>query len=201
MAEQEKNKGGRPTIVSKLAEEADRRGYMLVPKQARGANVASDGIGKLVGAGLNYLFTNIDTNDFDAVCDAVGQYFYEIAQQDIPPSVAGLCLRLGVSRNVMNMWRTGRMKDHRYKELAERCYTLIESATVEGASLQKINPVFGIFLLKNHHGYSDEQKVVVEQKESVVDDTLQMADVLALAGAEQPKEASYTEVDKKLQKE
>lgn len=208
MAEEQKGKAGRPTIVSKLAEEADKRGFMLVPKQAQGLGdriagmkTNADGIGKYVAANLPYLFTNIDINDFEAVCEACIQYFAEIAEQDIPPSVPGLCLRLGVSRHVLNNWRSGKNRDHRYKELAERCYALIESATVEGAEQQKINPVMSIFILKNNHGYSDEQKVVVENKESVVDDTLQMEDVLALAGAEQPKKAEYTDIDNSSKKE
>lgn len=207
MAEQEKGKPGRPSAISKLAAEADKRGYMLVEKtpvgfEKLGKNIPvnAEGVGKHIGASLPYLFTNLDLNDFPAVCDTCTQYFIDISERDIIPSITGLCVRLGITRVEFSYWRAGKKRDHRYKELADRCSTLIESATVELAAQNKMNVIASIVQLKNNFGYTDEQKVVVEQKESVVDDTMQMADVLALAGAEEPKKAKYSEVDKQNKK-
>lgn len=197
----------RPTAIQKLAEEADKRGYMLVPKEAKGITsmgskipIMNDGVGGILGTELNHLLTTVDINDFEAVSQAALGYFVEVAEKDLPPSVAGLCLRLGISRNVLNNWRTGKARDHRYKELAERCYTLMESTMMTSAMKNKVNPIMTIVQLKNHFGYTDEQKVVVESKESVVDDSMQMADVLAIAGESTPKKANYTAIDKTSQK-
>lgn len=52
-----------------------------------------------------------------------------------------------------------------------------ETYMIEG----KMNPIVGIFLGKNHFGYTDKKELTVEPRQTVVEPT-QMDDVIELYG-------------------
>jgi hypothetical protein len=204
MAYQEQKRKGNPTAIERLMDEADKRGFALVEKDfvkgytKNGAyDVDAKGVGKYIEHAIPGLFKPVDHTDFQAVCDATEKYYRDCETADIVPSMAGLCLRLGISKTLFSLWKAGKKGDHRYKELAERCAMANEAITSELALQNRINNIAAIVQLKNNYGYTDEQKVVVESgKESVVDDSLQMADVLAIADSTTPEKARYKELDK-----
>ena len=137
----------------------------------------------------------VNLDDFRAVKARVQTYFNDCVKYDLKPTVIGVCRRLGVTKQVLWRWRNGERRDGNYQRLAEDIYAIIEEMTVELAYNNDINNIQANVQLKNHFGYTDEQKVVVEPRQSFLDDTMTMADVLAIAESPAPKIAQYTEIN------
>lgn len=101
----------------------------------------------------------VDTADREQVENRITEYFTACVENDIRPGVAGLCAALGISRTTWYYWGTGEKRD--YKDLIERTRAVMEAITEQYMLQGKINPVSGIFLLKNHFGYVDKNEVVL----------------------------------------
>lgn len=91
----------------------------------------------------------------------IRQYFLYCTENDIRPGVEGMALACGTSRQ--NLWdrqkrggKVGSIIDSAKQVLA----SLLETWCLEG----RLNPATGIFLMKNHYGYSDVQRLEVEPK-------------------------------------
>lgn len=137
----------------------------------------------------------VDLNDFRAVKSRVQTYFNDCIRYDLKPTLIGVCRRLGITKQAFWKWRTGAARNSNYQKLAEDIYAIIEEMTVELAYNNDINNIQAIVQLKNHFGYTDEQKVVVEPRQSFIDDTMTMADVLAIAEQPTPKIAEFTDIN------
>jgi len=117
----------------------------------------------------------IDTDDAEQVWRRTMEYFEVCRQHDMKPSVAGLALSYGVDRSTMNRWVNG--VTHKP---AAVCTTIKKALAVLNVQMEdymqngKINPVAGIFLMKNNMGYRDQQDVVVapERKEAPPEEVL-----------------------------
>lgn len=115
---------------------------------------------KLTLQNLNFMtLPEIDRGDRKQVEDRIMYYFQTCIEQDIKPGMAGLCLALGISRKTWCLWGQGRSRD--YADLVEKSRLLMESIMEQYMLNGKINPVTGIFLLKNNFGYSDQSEIVV----------------------------------------
>ena len=109
---------------------------------------------------LNFMtLPKIDASDRKQVEERIMYYFRTCIEQDIKPGVAGLCLALGISRQTWQVWGAGKARD--YKDIVERSRLLMESILEQYMLNGKINPVTGIFMLKNHFGYRDQSEVVL----------------------------------------
>lgn len=86
-------------------------------------------------------------------------YFNTCIEKDIKPGVAGLCLALGISRQTWSMWGLGKSRD--YSDIVEQSRLMMESILEQYMLNGKINPVTGIFLLKNNFGYADKSEIVL----------------------------------------
>jgi hypothetical protein len=83
-------------------------------------------------------------------------------QNDMKPSVAGYALALGIDR--VNLWRivTGAtVKPAEVRNVLKRAYDLLNAQMEDYMQNGKINPVSGIFLMKNAWGYKDKQEIEV----------------------------------------
>ena len=132
----------------------------------------------------------IDTNDAEAVRTRIQEYFDICVKDDMKPSVPGVAMSLGVDRRTLWTWVSGKTsKPADVLDAIKRVYQILDTQMDAYMQNGKINPVSGIFLMKNNHGYTDKQEVVVtpntplgdaqsreeiEQRyqNSVVDDTL-----------------------------
>lgn len=106
-----------------------------------------------------YSLSKVDTGNREQVEGRIVDYFKACIESDMRPGVAGLCAALGIGRTTWYDWWQGNKRD--YKDLAERIRTAMESITEQYMLQGKINPVTGIFLLKNHFGYVDKNEVVL----------------------------------------
>lgn len=104
----------------------------------------------------------VDLTDANAVRERVFQYFDLCEQNDMKPHVAGLALALGISRQQLWNIRTGvNGKNPDVLDTLKRACELLDAQMSDYMQNGKINPVAGIFLMKNNFGYTDKQEVIV----------------------------------------
>lgn len=104
----------------------------------------------------------VDMTDAQAVEDRIFEYFTICEEDDMKPSVAGLALALDVDRRYLWEIREGRKgKNPVVADTLKRAMKLLDLQMVDYMQNGKINPVSGIFLMKNNFGYADKQEVVV----------------------------------------
>lgn len=135
---------------------------------------------------------DVDMTDKNAVEDRILQYFQICADNDMKPSVEGMAVAFGTDRQSLWRYANGVIQ----KIPKEVCSTLKKAYGVLNAQMAdfmqngKINPVAGIFLMKNNMAYRDETEVVIKPDQALGE--IQEADVIAdkykLLPAEQVEE-------------
>lgn len=115
----------------------------------------------------------IDTSDPKQVEGRIQWYMNHCVENDMKPTVKGFCNALGVSRQSVWEWRTGKFRAGTHEEIITRAYDLLEEMWENYMQNGKINPVAGIFLGKNNFGYQDKQEYVLtpNQTAQAVDPT------------------------------
>lgn len=116
----------------------------------------------------------IDVDNRECVERRIEEYFKICIEDDARPGVAGLCLALGISRQAWQTWGAGTRRHGDYVDIVEKARRAMEAILEQYMLHGKINPVTGIFLLKNNFGYKDQSDVVItpnidplgEQKDS-----------------------------------
>lgn len=104
----------------------------------------------------------IDINNAEQVKSRVQEYFDICGEDDVKPSVAGLALALGIDRRRLWEIREGvRSKNPEVSDTLKSAMQLLDLQMTDYMQNGKINPVSGIFLMKNNFGYADKQEVVV----------------------------------------
>jgi hypothetical protein len=102
----------------------------------------------------------IDHTDTAQVANRMTWYFTRCCELDTKPSVSGLSLALGITRETLYRWSRGiNLKQN--QEVTRKAYLLLESIWEDYMLNGKVHPATGIFLGKNHFGYKDETEVVV----------------------------------------
>lgn len=84
--------------------------------------------------------------------------FQNISSFAREPSVEGLALALGTTRQNLWLWE---QSDVEMGEIIGRAKTLINAMLTDFAMNSKISPVFGIWLQKNHFGYSETKQIEI----------------------------------------
>lgn len=147
-----KNKGGRPKGRKDLVPRKRRTDFQPTGEPGEIAKITAFNV-KLMH------LEKIDIRNEMEVENRIQLYFEECIKNDIRPGVAGLCLALGIERMTWYLW--GRENRHGYADLVAKTRGTME-AILEAYMLNgKINPVAGIFLLKNHYGYRDQSDYVL----------------------------------------
>lgn len=99
----------------------------------------------------------------EEVSQRIREYFTICAEDDMKPSVAGLALAIDIDRAYLWEIRTGRKgKNPEVADTLNKAMKLLDLQMVDYMQNGKINPVAGIFLMKNNFGYTNEQEVVVK---------------------------------------
>lgn len=115
----------------------------------------------------SYNLPPLDIEDAEAVEERINWYFRHCIECDIKPGVAGLCGALGIHRNTFYQWSVGNQRGSTHQDLSKKAYQVLEQLMEQYVMNGKINPVSGIFLMKNHFGYTDKQEVVVAPKNGI----------------------------------
>ena len=121
----------------------------------------------------------IDIRNIDEVNQRLDDYFMLMGERDVKPTVAGMAMALGVSRQ--SLWAIANNAPMGGKgnlpnlpadctDSIKKAYHMMELMWEEYMVHGKINPVTGIFLAKNNFGYQDKQEMVLTPNTS---DTVQ----------------------------
>lgn len=89
------------------------------------------------------------------------EYFNLCNQDNMKPTVAGYSLALGCSRLTLIDYLHGKKSiptDN--KEALDKFYGVLNALIEDYMHEGKINPVSGIFMMKNSFGYKDQQEIV-----------------------------------------
>ena len=108
----------------------------------------------------------VDLKSPENVEERIFQYFQICADDDMKPSVSGLALAMGIDRVYLWELREGRKgKIPAVANLLKKAVQILDLQMTDYMQNGKINPVAGIFLMKNNFGYTDEQKLVVQPEQ------------------------------------
>lgn len=105
----------------------------------------------------------IDISDAEQVKARIKWYFEHCGENDMKPTVTGLCNALGVDKGTLWRWKEGEVRGATHCDLVKRTYAILEELWEDYMQNGKINPVSGIFLGKNHFGYQDKTDIVVSK--------------------------------------
>lgn len=106
-----------------------------------------------------------DMKDVEAVRQRVIDYFSLCAKNDMKPSFAGMALAFGVDRRTLWKYCSGngdiKPLAPEIRDTLKKGQQLLNAQMEDYMQNGKINPVSGIFLMKNNMGYTDQQEVVL----------------------------------------
>lgn len=103
----------------------------------------------------------IDIADEKQVEERIAWYFTHCVENDMKPTVKGLCNALGIARQTLNTWYKEEYRSSTHSALIKKAYNLLEELWEDYMLNGKINPVSGIFLGRNHWGYQDKIDLVI----------------------------------------
>lgn len=104
----------------------------------------------------------LNLTSIEEVTQRIKDYFTICAEDDMKPSVAGLALAMDIDRRYLWEIREGRKgKNPAVADTLKKAMKILDLQMVDYMQNGKINPVSGIFLMKNNFGYADKQEVVL----------------------------------------
>lgn len=139
-------------------------GETLAPVTEPGDNA------KYIGVSLQlFNMPKVDLHDPEAVQSRLGEYFQIHYDADVKPTVVGMAMALGIDRRRLWEIRVGaKMGGTTAYDLPtlsldyiKKAYDFVENLMENYMQNGKINPVSGIFLMKNNFGYQDKTEYVV----------------------------------------
>lgn len=118
-----------------------------------------------------YKMDRIDCNDIVQLENRIDLYFSLCSQNDIFPSVAGFAFAIGIDRRTLWTWLSNPLncaiKNTQCMDILKRTYELINTQYEDMMNTGKINPVSGIFLMKNNFGYKDNTEHTIIPKQDI----------------------------------
>lgn len=104
----------------------------------------------------------VNLTSVEEVTQRITDYFQICADDDMKPSVAGLALAMDIDKVYLWEIRTGKKgKNPEVANTLKKAMKILDLQMVDYMQNGQINPVSGIFLMKNNFGYADKQEVVV----------------------------------------
>lgn len=105
----------------------------------------------------------IDSNDAQQVIHRIRQYHQYCIDNDIKPDMSGMALAIGVSRKTLWAWENGHESDkpQAVRNAIKKGREINENILVTMMQNGRINPIPALFLLKNNHGYKDQQDIII----------------------------------------
>ena len=173
--EEEKKRGrGRPPLTDEQKRQnalARKNGELAPGKKNFGEeNIqAGDNSRYLRHALATLNLPPIDISSAEQVSERLGWYFNHCADNDMKPTVNGMCNALGIHRDTLHAWRTGEYRADSHQAIVMKAYRVLEELWEDYMLNGKINPISGIFIGKNNFSYVDKQDVVVTPNTGGID--------------------------------
>ena len=125
---------------------------------------------------------DINVNNPEQMQQRINDYFRICSEDDIKPSVASLGLAFGIGRSTLFNWiagKTNTLSNRESLDTLKKAYDSINSYYEHMMNNGKINPVAGIFLMKNNMGYQDTTQHIIQANN---DQTMSLNDITDRAG-------------------
>lgn len=109
-------------------------------------------------------YDRVNFNKTAEVRDRIMQYFTECCEEDMRPSVAGLALCLGCSRDYVYALANGELRAKTtpgLQQLMIQAIQILDTQMMDYMQHNDINPIAGIFIMKNNFGYRDEKNISI----------------------------------------
>ena len=105
----------------------------------------------------------INTDSAEQVEERIRQYHVYCLEHDMKPDMSGMAMALGTFRQTLWRWENGieSNKPAGVRDAIKKGREMNENIMVQMMQNGKLNPVTAIFLLKNNHGYKDQQDVII----------------------------------------
>ena len=155
-------------VVTEVVKKKPRGGNNILTDAA--LNVEAGDNAKYVMLGMKlFNLPSIDLHDPAQVNDRLNEFFKIHAEADMKPTVSGMGMALGLDRRRLWEIKTGNFNlNGKYANLPtstqdsiKKAYEYMEILWENYMQNGKINPVSGIFLVKNNFGYQDKTEYVV----------------------------------------
>lgn len=107
----------------------------------------------------------VDMTDTSQVEKRITEYFTICGEDDYKPSFAGLAVAFGIDRRRLWEYSTGnclpQRKNPEVMDAIKKAVAVLNGQMEDWMQSGKINPVSGIFLMKNNYGYKDQTEKVI----------------------------------------
>ena len=122
-------------------------------------------------------------------------YFNQCYENEMRPTVAGFALAIGISRPTLLAYIRGETKcPLDVKQTLNRFYSALNAMIEDYMMTGAINPVSGIFLMKNNfQDYQDKQDFVINNKQETVVSEDKLLEEANLLNTQNPKLANFEE--------
>lgn len=118
-----------------------------------------------------YKMNRIDCNDIVQLSNRIDYYLSLCAKNEIFPSVSGFAFAIGIDRRLLWYWLNNpgncAVKKPECYDMIKRTYEMINTQYEDMLNSGKINPVSGIFLMKNNFGYKDQTDHILTAKQEI----------------------------------
>lgn len=122
----------------------------------------------------------IDVSDPQQVLERCSLYFSRCSEEGLRPGIAAMCVWIGINRTRWQKWVSGEEFKTTHYALCNKINGIFDAQMEAYMQNGKINPVSGIFIMKNNYGYKDEQEHKVEAKDTSIQE-MNMREILKLA--------------------
>lgn len=115
-----------------------------------------------------------DMGDANAVQQRINDYFSLCNEDDMKPTVSGMALAFSVNRKTLWKWVNGiecEFVSKESRDTLKKAYSILECQMENYMQNGKINPVSGIFLMKNNMGYEDKTEMVITPQSPIGETT------------------------------
>ena len=105
-------------------------------------------------------------NDEEAI-QRLDEYTKGCINRGLRPTVEGMALCFGTTRQSMWEWETGRKQGPISADVIKKAKEMIAAFDADMVAQNKLNPVAYIFRSKNYYGMKDQQDIVITPKQEV----------------------------------
>lgn len=142
-------------------------------KECRSLDIEKGGTGNYTRHTLRIgMLPRVSIRDVEGLKVRCREYFEICIEDDMKPTYAGFCLALGVARDTLrSIIEREIIVPDEARQLIEQCYLMLTAETEQFMVDGKINPVAGIFLMRNNMGYTNDEvaTVKIESREQTQD--------------------------------
>lgn len=92
------------------------------------------------------------------------EYLEKCKEDGVRPNLSGYSLSLGTTPDGLNEMICDKRLTDETRAAILKGVSMVESIMITMLTEQRINPVTGIFLLKNHFGYKDQSEITFKGK-------------------------------------